>query len=337
MISTQLLGFAAANSAARLADALQAVPGGKAEVSVIGPIAVAAATVVALPRLFGRHDRAAMLSRLTRSQRLLEEAALAGPFLPVSPNTAMPGKALRQAVEAHAAEILAALDGVGRLHQWDVTLRWQPEIILTAARTRIAAEAGTSRAGLAKAIAATLAEARGERLAALRSVIGGFARDLRDRPNAEEGEAGVTVLVDRDGDRLIEAALGRLPPAIQHGASADLRGPMPPITFAAVSLRHVSARQIAAAWQRLGLPDDGSAATAEAVARSWRRTAATIHPDIAGPGAPGITEAKAAGALLRSLLAGGIAATKPQLMARAGLHLVVPSVTVEGTALEAVA
>jgi hypothetical protein len=338
--SSHLLGFAAAAGAERLATALRAVPGGKAEVSVIGDVAVASATVAPLPRVFGRRDRATMLSRLSRSQRLMEEAALAGPFLPAAPNTAMPGVGIAAMVGACAGEILSALDGVGRLQQWDVTLRWQAEAVLAASRERIAAQAvaaGSGRLALADAVGAVLNEARLERLSALRSVIGGFAHDVLDRPHASEGEAGVTVLVDRSGDGLIEAALGRLAPAIQRGASADLRGPMPPVSFAAVTVLPITAREITDAWYRLGLPSDGTAIDGDGLARAWRRTAATIHPDIAGPGAPDLTDAKAAAGLLRRLLRGGVAVTRAQLTARAGLHLVIPEVAIAHPQLEAVA
>jgi hypothetical protein len=293
--TAHLLGSAEAASAARLGAALSAVQGGTAEVRVISAVAVATATLAPLLRLFGQRDRARVIARLSRAQRLLEEAAIAGPFLPAAPNTVVAVSDLAAIVEAKAADLRAALDDVGRLHQWDVTLRWQAETVLAAQRDGIAAEAaraGGDHRALASAVAAALASARRERLEALRAAIGGFARAVLERASAPETEAGLTVLVERSGDGAIEAALGRLPPAIQAGASADLRGPMPPVSFAAASVQRITAHEIADAWRLLGLPEDGLAVSEEDVARVAAHGSASASGSArAGRGRPRCVEA----------------------------------------------
>jgi len=115
--TAHLLGSAEAASAARLGAALSAVQGGTAEVRVISAVAVATATLAPLLRLFGQRDRARVIARLSRAQRLLEEAAIAGPFRPAAPNTVVAVSDLAEIVEAKAADLRAALDDVGRLHQ----------------------------------------------------------------------------------------------------------------------------------------------------------------------------------------------------------------------------
>lgn len=340
MRTTHLLGFAEAAAASRLSAALAAVPGGAAEVQRISAVAVVTAALAPLPRLFGRRDRATMLARLARSQRLLEEAAIAGPFLPAAPNTVVVASDLAAMVEPRVPELIEALDCIGRLHQWDVTLRWQAETLLSAQRDRIAAEAaeaGGGRRALAAAVAAALGRARQERLEALRTAIGGFAHATLDLASASETEVGLTVLVERSGDGAIEAALGRLPAGLQAGASADLRGPMPPISFAAVGVRRVTARDIADAWRVLGLAEDGGAVSEEDVARAWRRTAARLHPDRAGSGATDLAALKTAAQLLRGLLRGAPVQTFEGLIARAGLGLVLPDLTPFRPKIEAVA
>jgi hypothetical protein len=304
-----ILGFGAAVDAAALLTALQAIEGPKV-------LAVTAYGVVALAQHGGgpavARGRGALLRGLHCIQRRLQAACQMAAFLPADPaQCGCRDDDLAVMLPEAADAIAAALDGPGRCHQWDVVLRWSPEAVAMSRRAEIAAEAGEGAGELAEAVAAALARERDRRasslLAALRPVVLAMAP-------AEGGaaEAGVTVLVPAGSDATLERALRGLPDAITEGATADLRGPMPPLSFAAVRLASAATAELARAWRLLDLPDQIDDA---ALRRQWRRAAA--------PSA----EAGSAFRLLRGLLpaASGHAWTLSALQQRGLRRLVAPA------------
>lgn len=193
-------------------------------------------------------------------------------------------------------------------------------------------------AALADAVAAALRGERDRREAALLAVLtpavlaiapGGAA--------AAETELSVTVLVRPGGEAALEAALERLPAEQAEDAAIDMRGPLPPLSFAAVRLAAAAPDAIAAAWHLLDLPGH---VDMPGLHRQWRLCAAARHPDRAatGNGQAGNGEAGAlsdvtdAYHLLRGLLrepagggGGGESCTLPGLLRRAGPRLIVPA------------
>jgi hypothetical protein len=256
-------------------------------------------------------------------QMRLEAACRVAPFLPADPAQCRCPAADAAALLADAMpEVSAALAGPGRCHQWDVVLRWHPEAVLARRRAEIA---GAGREELAASVAAALARERAMREAGLRAALGRVSLAVASAAGAVETEAGLTVLLPAHGEAALEQALSALPPEISDGASADLRGPLPAVSFSAVRVVSAAPGEVAQAWQALALPDW---IDADGLRRHWRECAARVHPDhgIAEDGP--MVAAGAAFRLLRSLLPAGAPAqawTLAALQRRSARMLQVPA------------
>lgn len=300
----RILGFAWADAAPALCAALSAVP---------GPIvsAVCDGDLAALVQADEGQDRSILQSRIGRGrpkalralmsvQQRLEVACQQGAFLPADPghNRCCAMQLLGLLADA-AAPIRAALAGAGTCHQWDVILRWHPEPVVAARRSEIEAEAaGAGPMQLAAAVDAALRRERSMREAALLGALGKVT--LAAQPTgAGTTETGVTVLVPARGEAVLEEVLCGLPPQVATGASADLRGPLPPISFAAVRVETAAPGEVAKAWHMLCLADRVDAA---GLRRQWHACAARLHPDHGATDDGPVTEAGAAFRLLRGLL-----------------------------------
>jgi hypothetical protein len=324
----RLLGFAAEADAERLQAALSAVPGPSVSSVHAGGIAALVQSDRSPGRLSRKRDAA--LRALFEVQRRLEVACLQGAFLPADPSRNLCARAKLPVLLADAAaQIAAALKVLGGHHQWDVILRWLAEPVLEARRGEIQLEAaGQGRSGLAEAVGAALGRERALREAALQAALSRVARAVKPA-GAGVTETGFTVLLPAAQESALETALGALGPEISEGASADLRGPLPPISFAAVRVESAAPKEVAQAWQMLGLPDqvDG-----ESLRRHWHACAARLHPDHGMQEDAPIREAGAAFRLLRGLLPEN--GTKepwslPALQRRGALRLQVPAPSLE--------
>ncbi|TDG12225.1 J domain-containing protein [Paracraurococcus ruber] len=178
---------------------------------------------------------------------------------------------------------------------------------------------------MAEAVAAALAEERAMRLAALRTALAPAAIEIAaEPPAAGDAETGATVLLAAGCEAALEAALSRLPPEAQDGASADLRGPLPPLLFAPLRVAELEPAAVTAAWRLLDLPDRLGT---EELTRRWRALARELHPDT-GAAAADPARLDAAGQAYRLLR--GLAAARGELdlaalAARAGRHLAIPA------------
>jgi hypothetical protein len=297
-----LLGFAPAAGAEALAAAMAALPGPALHQAVAGGVVAFAEAQVERPRaLLLARDRARLLAALAATQRRLELGTAAGPFLPADPGAPPLPAARLPALLAPQAEALAAsLAGPGGTQQWDVILRWPADPVLNAARARLA---GLPRARLAEAVRAELLAARAAREAALRAGLAPRVLAIAEgAPVAEDLAAGFTVQVPRGGEAAIEAALHALPDELTEGVGADLRGPLPPLAFAAVRLMELAPEALARAWALLDLPEE---MPTPRLALHWRAVAARLHPDRGGD-ARDFAAAEAAYRLLRGLAADGV-------------------------------
>lgn len=317
-----LLGFVAADRAASVQAAMDALPGPRLSAHRCGAVA-AIAQLADAPRraLLLARDRARLLSGLLAVQRRLEAACQAGPFLPADPGApALRSGELPDLLGAAAPALIAALAREGRRHQWDVVLRWPADAVL---EPRRAALQGLSRALLAEAVHAALAGERAARRAALLAALRPMVLDIAEaEPVAEDTACGATVLVAADGEAAIEAALGALPAAMQHRATADLRGPLPPIAFAAVRVAELAEGEVERAWSALGLPEQ---IAPEDLPAKWREVASRLHPDRAGPDADPARFAEAQDAYrLLARFAGAGAPLSRRTLARGRRHLLLP-------------
>ena len=332
---TRFLGFVPGHGLAAARAALDAVEGPPLVVRQGGGIA--ALMQPEPPGTLSGRGRAEMLAGLLTVQRRLEIACQAGPVLPVDPAVACcPTASVPALLDAAWVALDDALARHGGRRQWDVVLRWPPELVLARRREEIARHAaGLGRAGLAEAVAAALRAERSEReaslVAALTPAVLAFA------PGGAAGaetEVALTVLLTSDGEAALEVALQGLAPEHAAGASVDLRGPLPPLSFTPVRIADVEAADIVRAWRGLDLPariDVGE------LHRQWRRRAFALHPDRHAAGeaesfAAALSEATQAYHLLRDFLRDdvmrdGSAAewTLDDVSRRAGPRLVLPA------------
>ncbi len=274
--NVRLIGFVPDTVLADLLPALEAVPGPRIAVHRSHGIAALTQAEPAAPLWGG--SRTEMLTRLHTVQRRLEVACQGTSLLAMDPSAGCcPTGAVEDMLEAAWPALAAALAEHGRRHQWDIVLRWTPETALAPRRTEIAAAAGPGRSGLAEAVANELRQIRARReaalIAALQPAVLGFAPA---GPTGAETEVAVTVLLAAAGEAVVEAALRGLPPHEVEGAELDMRGPLPPLSFAAVRVAKVDGTALGHAWRLLGLP---ARVNLETLHQHWRLSAFVMHPD----------------------------------------------------------
>ncbi|WBV43497.1 GvpL/GvpF family gas vesicle protein [Pseudoroseomonas cervicalis] len=319
----RLLGAAPAPLAAAMQQAMARVAGPPLDSVPLGGI-VAFLQPEPPDRLLG--GQKARLRLLAGWQQRLEAACQIGPFLPADPAAALlPATAWTSVLAESAAGLAAALARDGALQEWQLTLGWPPAQLLAPHRDALRPWQGTTPAALAAEIGRLVAAEMAPRVAAVEAALAGTTRQWRRQPAAAPHEAGFLLLIGRDGMAALEAALQGLPADLAEAASADLRGPMPPVHFAAWRVAECRPDALRQAWSLLGL---GEGADAASLRRSWRRRAAALHPD-AGQAADGAAMAGAREAyrLLAPLLRG--TTDLPGLLRQAGPRLV-PAETPEG-------
>jgi hypothetical protein len=275
-----LLGVAAAADAGQLATLLARIPGPPVTIEASAGLVAVAQTVSEgfLARATGTLKR-----DLTTLQARLEAACLHGPFLAAEPAAARLGLAdIGPLLTADAAMLAQALAHHGARHQWELVLRWVPERVLEGRREAIkqqVAAAGGGRTALGQAIGAALAEEQAMRSAALAEAMSAVVVAMQPGQPGSETEARLSVLIEHGTERLLEGALAGLPAQVTDGASADLRGPMPPVNFAALRVLRPDAAACVRAWDALGLP---TMIEPNELPALYRRLAYVLHPDRAG-------------------------------------------------------
>ncbi len=278
-------------------------------------------------------DRAGLLAGLRAVQTRLERACITASFLPLDPAAAVvPEAAVPGLLAASVPRLHDAIADAGKLHQWDVVLRWSAEAVVAAKRAEIADEAArpgqdgdVCRAAMAQAVSNALGRERAMREAALRAALAPAVLRMAELGNGP-AQTGLTVLVPAGGEAAIESALQTMPDSASALAEIDLRGPLPPVSFAAVRVTQAEPGDIARAWRLLAMPDTADAARLRA---AWVAAANCVHPDHAGPASTGDAMADVNGAY-RLLCAASSAHARTagwslrQLQRRAALHLTTP-------------
>ena len=297
----RVLGFADQDDATKLHAAMSAIPG--PAITVVRACGVAGLAQADAGRLsFGLNGAAATLRHLRTVQLRMEAACALAAFLPADPaHACCEIKSVPGLIDHASTSIRKALASHGSKTQWDVILRWRGETVVAARREEIATAAiaaGGGRVVLAEAVAAALAHERDRRDLALRQVISQVALAMVPA-GSDQTEVGITVLMPANGEAALESALGTLPNDIANDSSIDLRGPLPPLSFATVRIDRAPAADLAAAWQVLALPDE---VDSTALRRHWRDCAARLHPDRGNNGDAPMAAAGAAFRLLGGLL-----------------------------------
>lgn len=319
--TARLLGFAPIAGIDALRSALNAVPG-PAVHACHGPTIAALLQPEPEEGLLCR-DRGDLAAGLMTVQRRMEVACQAGPFLPMDPSAAVcPAQEVPEMLTPSWHALTQALDLHGDTHQWDIVLSWSPEPILQRHRNTLLQITG--REALADAVRATLLTERGRREAALLNALAPAVRAFAAGGSAySETGVSVTVLVAAGAEARVEAALERFG---ADDAGIDMRGPLPPLNFAAVRVAAVEAAAIVQAWHRLDLPERVNPSDLH---RHWRRRSATVHPaPAAGGRALTLEDMGEAYRTLRPLmlLGDGAPQTLPGLLRHAGRRLIGPEI-----------
>jgi Gas vesicle synthesis protein GvpL/GvpF len=325
MTTDRILGYAPLADLDGLLAMMNAVAGPAVE-AVPGPTLAALVQPEPEDGLFCRQPISQAAGQLM-AQRRLAVACLAGPFLPHDPETALvPTSALRDLLAPAWNSLDIALSTHGRHHQWDILLRWSPDDII--ARQGPALPAARGKTGMAETIRTALRTERQTRQAQLLNTLApAVLAFAAGGPTGSDTEVLVTTLVEASGEKRMEAALAAL-----DGTDPwiDLRGPLPPVTFAPVRAICLSTAELNGAWQTLDLP---RRVNRTGLHHHWRHLAASINPlrpvqslSGAAPSLSGLTDAYR---LLRGLLpVDGRGASLAEILGKAGWRLVVPDAPV---------
>ena len=226
-----------------------------------------------------RRSRAALTSLLL-AQRILEAAAAFGPLLP-----ARPGTLIRDDAEAHALlcsrqrQLAESLHLHGNCTQFQVTITSNP-IATPAAQcdpTDLAAGERCASEAAGPMMDRSMPDARAAFAAEAMRALAAVAKDVIALPvdRADMLTNAVVLLApgaEPDLERILEA-LDRRPPG---ETLIRLIGPLPPVSFAAISIDRPTPDRIAAARQTLGV---GEAAERHDLRRAYLAVARAHHPD----------------------------------------------------------
>ena len=272
-----------------------------------GRAPVAAITVGGAAAIVGHHDgwplhdlpQPELLRRLTIHQRVIEDAMACGDVLPTRFGTVLGCEDEVRALLARwggpVRESLARFSGLVEVEAaatWDLPqtlagLACEPAIV--AAKTVAEQAAPEHRIAQQVRVGQLVKQALDQRRAfyqeKLLNEVGPLVAD--SQPNAlvaDELVFNVAFLLPRCALPAFDAALERLDEALAGEIALRRVGPLPPYTFATVSVTRFDAERLAAGRALLRLPGEISEC---AVLSSYRQLARKLHPDhnAADPGA----------------------------------------------------
>jgi hypothetical protein len=294
----------------------QGLPDGRAPVEAIA-VGGAAAIV-------GRHEglhlrglpQPELLRRLAIHQRVIEEVMeRGGDVLPARFGTVLASddevRSFLTRWGALVRESLARFSGLIEVEAaatWDLqrVLAWialRPEVVAAKAAAEQASpeERFARQVRVGQLVKQALDRQRAIYQEKLLQEVGPLAKGIQ--PNAvlaDELVFNVAFLLERQALPAFDAAIERLDAALAGSLSLRRIGPLPPYSFATVSVTRFDAQRLAAGRALLGLPGEISE---EAVLSSYRQLARRTHPD-RSPDDPNAAERFAAlGAARADLLA----------------------------------
>lgn len=283
-MSQQLIAIIRPEAAAKL-EAMGSMVGGTtlSFVTTLGLTAVLA--TMPKPR-FTFFPRRRMLQDLLEAQRALEAVAAAGPVLPARPGTLLDDSS--EALElicADASALRAALDEYGTMRQFQIVATWDGPATVGSIKQRadvveaVAAASPLGRLAAGKALQGIMLAER-ERLSV--EIFGRLSRVVRDilamPQDGEDCVANLVVLLDAGSEARLDAALIELDALLPGNSRVRCIGPLPAVSFAAISLDRIDPDRIDSARRLLGV---GYRLTTESVRAAWRKHAQAHHPDVA--------------------------------------------------------
>lgn len=316
MAETQTYVYGVAPAGA-LRDPLRAqgLPDGRAPVTAIA-VGGAAAIVGrhAGPHLGGL-PQPELFRRLTIHQRVIEEVMERGDVLPARFGTVLASDdEVRSFLTRWGALVRDSLVRFSGLIEVETAATWDLERALALAARHpdvVAAKESAEQAPheerfarqvmVGQAVKRALDQRRAQYQEKLLREVGTLARGIQPNPVlTDELVFNVAFLLERQALPAFDAAVERLDEALAGCLSLRRIGPLPPYSFATVSVTRFDARRLAAGRALLGLPGEISE---EAVLASYRQLARQAHPD-QNPDDPSAAERFAAlGAARADLLA----------------------------------
>lgn len=238
---------------------------------------------------FEELSRADLLQSLLLYQRVIEAAMGEGALIPAKFGTVLRSEEeVRDTLNRFQARLADAFADVGDAVEIDLSATWDVNAVLADvagdAQLRAAGTASNpsakdldERVRLGSLVAEALEQRRNEyRQRAVRE-LAPLARDLQSNPlPAEDLVFNLAFLVNREDLARFEAAVDRLGEDLGDTLTFRYVGPLAPHSFATVELTHLSASEIEAARQVMGLGDRISLAE---LRRRYRGLAAGYHPD----------------------------------------------------------
>ena len=277
----------------------QGLPDGRAPVKAISVGETAA--------IIGRHDgppvrglsQPELLRRLTIHQRVIEDAMERGDVLPARFGTVLASEDEVRSFLTHwgsqVQESLARFSGLVEVEAaatWDLQralagISRQPEVLAAKAAAEQAPpqERLASQVKVGQLVKHVLDQRRTLYQAKLLQEVGTLVKGIQ--PNAvlaDELVFNVAFLLEREELPAFDEAIERLDAALAGELAIRRIGPLPPYSFATVSVTRFDAQRLAAGRALLSLPGEISE---EAVLTSYRRLARQMHPDnnLGDPGA----------------------------------------------------
>lgn len=235
--------------------------------------------------------RNAVLEQELLFQRQLEAAHLAGPLVPaVFANPLLDEtEALRVMAVGHA-RFKEALEIFAGVKQYQITVSWNPAIAIAHCTTQPDFQAALSQAGDDNASRGAVIKALME---GTRARVGATAAEklraassqlMLEPLGSETMILNLVVLVESNKEAAFDAALKDVDASFPDLVIKHL-GPLPPVSFASVTIERPKLQDIAKAKLTLNI----DAVEAEALKSAYRNAMKLAHPDMAGG-----TQAKAA-------------------------------------------
>ncbi len=281
MSTLTVFGFTTLESASRI-EAMQPVIRGRRLRTVI---AGGCAAIVARHRAgwWPFSTKRAAARRLSVHHDVLETMMAVAPVLPAAFDTHLPSEgAVRAFLACCGGDLHDPLDHYGRLIQMDVRVCWS--VIDAIARSRADGIMGLNTPALNGDSAATdaLRQAiEGHRLALrerVRASLSTLAFDMVEtRCGQDDIVAHFTLLMPRNHETALRAALERLDNETGGHLCVRCKGPLPPCGFAAVELDDLDYEDVAAARRQLDLAD---AVTPDDLKRAYHRAVREVSTQV---------------------------------------------------------
>lgn len=229
--------------------------------------------------------RARLAGQMVDFQRALEALMPFGPVVPAAFGMTFENHLAPIAfLVAHAATLRHALAEQGGKHQYQVTVSWDPQLMLQRLRgsDRLAAlrdfDPASNPKGFAAALAGIMESYRAELGRAQTAILADVSDDILEMPPSDaNGLVNATVLIKPDTLPSLEAVLQAIDATAPEALRIRLIGPLPPCAFASLRLERPDPLKIAAARRELGA---AAKVPADALKRAYRDRIRSVHPDL---------------------------------------------------------